>query len=77
MYKPPYVNTGVAVLSPTIMTIELVLAVRCFHVVSVWIRPDKIIERSQQKQGITSPPLVTATSAIGQRILVKIDVEND
>ena len=42
-------------LSPTI---ELVLAIWCVPVVSLWIHSDKIVERSLQKQSITSPPLV-------------------
>ena len=47
-------NIGIAVLSPII---DLVLAVRCFPVVSVWIRTDKVVERGLQKQSITSLPL--------------------
>ena len=55
MYKPYYDNTGIAILFPTI---ELLLAVRCFPVVSLWICSDKIVERSLQRQSITSLPLI-------------------
>ena len=56
VYKPYHAITGITILSPTT---ELILAVQCFPVVSVWIRSYEIVERSLQKQSITSPPLCT------------------